>query len=162
MLKQKHDSKFVSIKDVSTISPMFENIWGAYLAVFSTLLETTDDLMIADICLQGFIHAIRISGHFEMDEIRENFVSSLATLTNISDTKEIKQKNLNCIRELINLAVNNGDCLRDSWKYVLQCISSIDHMRVLGEDGMTDSEFFQTERSSSRSSVSNISEQDFR
>jgi brefeldin A-inhibited guanine nucleotide-exchange protein len=74
-----------------------------------------------------------------MDEVRNSFVSSLSKLTNISDTKELKQKNLNCIRELINLAVNNGDCLRDSWIYVLECISTIDHMRVLGVDGMTDS-----------------------
>ena len=91
ILKQdSKQDKFVSIKDISTIRPMFENTWSAYVAVFSTNLESTDDLMIADICLQGFIHAIRISGHFEMDQIRNNFVSSLSKLTNISDTKEIK------------------------------------------------------------------------
>jgi len=121
---------------------MFDNTLSANLAVFSVILDQTEDLLVADLCLQGFMHAIRISGHFEMAEVRNAFVSSLSKFTVISETKEIKQKNINCIRELFNLANQNGDCLRDSWSYVLECISRIDHMRVLGLGDLTDSEIF--------------------
>jgi len=56
----------VLIKDISTILPMFENTWSANLAVFSVVLDETEDSVVADLCLQGFIQAIRISGHDEI------------------------------------------------------------------------------------------------
>jgi brefeldin A-inhibited guanine nucleotide-exchange protein len=146
MLKQdQKNNKFVLIKDISTIRPMFENTWSANLAVFSVVLDETEDPIIADLCLQGFMHAIRISGHFEIHDVRNAFVSSLSKFTQVSASKELKQKNINCIRELLNLAIHDGDCLRDSWSYVLDCISKIDHMRVLGLGDLTDSEYFQSE-----------------
>jgi brefeldin A-inhibited guanine nucleotide-exchange protein len=84
------DSKFVLIKDISTISPMFESTWQANLAVFSVVLEESDDIIISDLCLQGFMHAIRISGFFDISEARSTFVSSLSKFTQVSATKEIK------------------------------------------------------------------------
>lgn len=149
MLKQDHkNNRFVLIKDISTIRPMFENTWSANLAVFSVVLDETEDSIVADLCLQGFMHAIRISGHFEIHDVRNAFVSSLSKFTQVNASKEIKQKNINCIRELLNLAIHNGDCLRDSWSYVLECISKIDHMRVLGLGDLTDSQYFQSAEAS--------------
>jgi brefeldin A-inhibited guanine nucleotide-exchange protein len=63
----------------------------------------------------------------------------------VSANKEIRQKNINCIRELLNLAIYDGEYLRDSWYFVLHCISMIDHMRVIGLGDLTDSEYFQSE-----------------
>jgi brefeldin A-inhibited guanine nucleotide-exchange protein len=127
ILKQDNrNNKFVLIRDISTILPMFENTWSANLAVLSVVLDETEDSAIADLCLQGFIHAIRISGHYEIHEVRNAFVSSLSKFTQVSASREIKEKNINCIRELLNLAIHDGDCLMDSWSYVLECISKID------------------------------------
>lgn len=152
MLKQDtKNNKFVLIKDISTIKPMFENSWSANLAVFSVVLEESEDVMVTDLCLQGFMHAIRISGHFEIHDVRNAFVSSLSKFTLVSATKDIKQKNVNCIRELLNLANFDGECLRESWSYVLECISKIDHMRVLGLGDLTDSEYFQSESGAANS-----------
>ena len=140
MLKQDSKSnRFNLIKDISTIKPMFENTWHANIAVFSVVLDETEDQLVADLCLQGFMHAIRISGYFEISTARNAFVSSLSKFTVVSTNKEIKPKNISCIRELLSLSINNGDCLRDSWSYVLECISRIDHLRVLGLGDLTDS-----------------------
>ena len=134
------------IKDISSIKPMFEHTWSANLAVFSVVLDETDDQITADLCLQGFMHAIRISGHFEINDVRNAFVSSLNKFTQVDTFKELRQKNINCIRELFNLAIHDGDCLKDSWSYVIDCISKIDHMRTLGLGDLTDSEYFQNEQ----------------
>mmetsp|Transcript_20573 Transcript_20573/g.31359 ORF Transcript_20573/g.31359 Transcript_20573/m.31359 type:complete len:132 (+) Transcript_20573:2008-2403(+) len=48
---QNRNNKFVLIKDISTIRPMFENTWMANLAVFSVVLEESDDIIITDLCL---------------------------------------------------------------------------------------------------------------
>lgn len=79
--KDQKNNMFVLIKDISTIRPMFENTWSANLAVFSVVLDETEDPIIADLCLQGFMHAIRISGHFEIHDVRNAFVSSLSKFT---------------------------------------------------------------------------------
>ena len=44
MLKQENkNNKFLLMKDISTIKPMFENTWSANLAVFSVVLDETED-----------------------------------------------------------------------------------------------------------------------
>jgi Sec7-like guanine-nucleotide exchange factor len=52
MLKQDtKNNKFVLLKDISTIKPLFEQTWSANLAVFSRVLEEADDVAVADLCL---------------------------------------------------------------------------------------------------------------
>lgn len=43
---------------------MFENTWSANLAVFSVLLEESDDGKITELCIEGFMHSIKISGFY--------------------------------------------------------------------------------------------------
>lgn len=69
-------------------------------------------------------------------------MSSLSKFTQVSALKEIKIKNIECIRALLNLAIHEGNYLRNSWYYVLDCISKIDYMHVLGTGAKRDSEFF--------------------
>ena len=60
---------------------MFENTWSANLAVYSVLLEESDDNKICDLCIEGFMHAIKITGFYSMDTERDAFVSSLSKFT---------------------------------------------------------------------------------
>lgn len=130
---------------------MFENTWSANLAVFSVLLEESDDTRITELCIEGFMHAIKISGFYSMNTERDAFVSSLSKFTQIitsssAAVREIKEKNLECIRALLNLATYEGNYLRSSWYYVLDCISKIDYMHVLGTGAIKDSDFFNTNK----------------
>lgn len=43
---------------------MFENAWSANMAVFSVLLEETEDSKISDLCIEGFMHSIKIAGFY--------------------------------------------------------------------------------------------------
>jgi brefeldin A-inhibited guanine nucleotide-exchange protein len=126
---------------------MFENTWSANLAVFSVLLEESDDQRITELCIEGFMHAIKISGFYNMNTERDAFVSSLSKFTQMifsgtGSIREIKEKNLECIRALLNLATYEGNYLRSSWYYVLDCISKIDYMHVLGSGARGDADFF--------------------
>jgi len=51
-------------------------------------------------------------------------------------------KNIQCIQALLNLAIYDGNYLRGSWYYILDCISKIDYMYVLGTGARKDAEFF--------------------
>jgi len=134
------------VNDTDPIRPMFEATWSANLAVFSVLLEESDDIKITDLCIEGFTHAIKIAGFYNMNTERDAFVSSLSKFTQVSAIKEIKEKNIECIRALLNLATYEGNYLSGSWYYVLDCISKIDYMHVLGTGAKKDSEFFNTNK----------------
>jgi brefeldin A-inhibited guanine nucleotide-exchange protein len=69
----------------------------------------------------------------------------LSKFTLVNAQREIRVKNINCIRGLLNLAIKDGEILGDSWKHVLECLSKIDSMRALGLGETTDAEFFQQE-----------------
>lgn len=143
LIKQKGThAEFILVNDTEPIKPMFENTWSANLAVFSVLLEETDDPKITELCIEGFMHAIKISGFYNMNTERDAFVSSLSKFTQVSAIKEIKEKNIECIRALLNLATYEGNYLKNSWYYVLDCISKIDYMQVLGTGARKDADFF--------------------
>ena len=52
------------------IRPMFEISWAAMLAVFSMLLERSDEKHIVDLCLLGFRHAIHLASKFGLSTVR--------------------------------------------------------------------------------------------
>jgi brefeldin A-inhibited guanine nucleotide-exchange protein len=81
MIKKRNIDQFVLVNDTEPIRPMFEAIWSANLAVFSVLLEESDDPKITELCIEGFMHAIKISGFYSMNTERDAFVSSLSKFT---------------------------------------------------------------------------------
>jgi brefeldin A-inhibited guanine nucleotide-exchange protein len=96
--KKTHEMDlFVLVNDTEHIKTMFEDTWSANLAVFSVLLEESDEERITSLCLEGFLHAIKVCGYYRMNTERDAFVSSLSKFTQIGTLKEIKDKNLDCI-----------------------------------------------------------------
>lgn len=65
LIKQNtNHSSFILVHTTEPIKPMFENTWSANLAVFSVLLEEGQDPKISELCIEGFMHAIKISGFY--------------------------------------------------------------------------------------------------
>lgn len=60
---------------------MFETVWGAYLSTFSVILEETQDNKVSTLCIEAFLHSIKICGYFKMTTECDAFVSSLTKFT---------------------------------------------------------------------------------
>lgn len=83
-----------------------------------------------------------------METERNAFVSSLAKFTVLNNTREMRSKNIQCIKTLINIADTDGNFLQDSWIHVLRCISQLDRMHLIGGGGRNvDSSFSAGEAS---------------
>ena len=67
---------------------------------------------------------------------------TLAKFTSLTSLKELKEKNIQCVKVLLNIALNFGNYLKSSWIYVLECISRLDYLHVLGSGGRKDAEIF--------------------
>ena len=84
IIKQKQDELYYKVKNTDYIKPLFiEIIWSPVLAVFSELLEKSEDPRIISLCVEGFKSCIILTGLHNMDTERDTFVSSLAKFTNL-------------------------------------------------------------------------------
>jgi brefeldin A-inhibited guanine nucleotide-exchange protein len=66
---------------------MFESVWGAYLSTFSVILEDSQDPKVYNLCIEAFLHSIKICGFFRMVTERDAFVSSLTKFTQINNQR---------------------------------------------------------------------------
>ena len=112
------------------VRPMFDVSWGPILGILSQILECSDDDRSMSICLVGFVYAVRIASHSRMSLVRDTYVSSLAKFTFLGSIKEMKKKNIESVRTLLNIAIVDGEYLGESWEPVLQCISQLARLRL--------------------------------
>lgn len=89
-------------------------------------------------CLEGFVFSIRICGSYVLETQRDAFVSALVKFTSLHTLREIKDKNIECVKTLLQVATLDGNILKGSWLHVLECISRIDYMHVIGTGARRD------------------------
>lgn len=110
---------------------MFEVAWIPFLAGLSGPLQDNDDLEVVDLCLDGFKNAIHIVCFFDLELQRNAFVTTLAKFTFLNNLGEMKTKNMEAIKALLDVAVTEGNLLKGSWHEVLTCVSQLEHMQLI-------------------------------
>ncbi|TFK75941.1 Sec7-domain-containing protein [Pluteus cervinus] len=124
--------QFFSASHFVHVKPMFEVAWIPFLAGLSGPLQDTDDLEIVELCLDGFKNAIRIVCFFDLELQRNAFVTTLAKFTFLNNLGEMKTKNMEAIKALLDVAVSDGNNLKGSWHEVLTCVSQLEQMQLIG------------------------------
>ncbi|KAH9853654.1 hypothetical protein C2E23DRAFT_822161 [Lenzites betulinus] len=127
----KSGEQFFSASHFVHVRPMFEVAWIPFLAGLSGPLQDTDDLETVELCLEGFKAAIHIVCFFDLELERNAFVSTLAKFTFLNNLGEMKTKNMEAIKTLLDVAVTEGNHLKGSWREVLTCVSQLEHMQLL-------------------------------
>jgi len=84
LIRGAKSTQYHTVRNTDCIKPLFhEVVWSPVLAVFSVLLEQSDDTNMVQSCLDGFANCIILTGLHNMKVERDTFVSSLAKFTNI-------------------------------------------------------------------------------
>jgi len=138
-----------AVDPAHVVKPMFDVTWGAIIGTLSQVIECSQDERSIACCLNGFVYAIRISAQSQMSLARDTFLGSLAKFTYLGSVKELKYKNIEIIRTLLQIAISDGEYLGESWGPVLQCISQLARMRMSASGLDTDESFLQQDSSSS-------------
>lgn len=128
----KGTDQFFSASHFIHVRPMFEVTWIPFLAGLSGPLQETDDLEVVELSLDGFKNAIRIVCFFDLELQRNAFVTTLAKFTFLNNLGEMKTKNMEAIKSLLDVAVTEGNNLKGSWHEVLTCVSQLEHMQLIG------------------------------
>ncbi|KZS97559.1 Sec7-domain-containing protein [Sistotremastrum niveocremeum HHB9708] len=126
------EHQFFSASHYHHVKPMFEVAWMSYLAGLSGPLQDTNDLEIVELCLDGFKMAIHIVCFFDLDLQRTSFVTTLAKFTFLNNLGEMKTKNMEAIKTLLDVAVNEGNQLKGCWRDILTCVSQLERMQLIG------------------------------
>jgi brefeldin A-inhibited guanine nucleotide-exchange protein len=129
--KGKSTDQFYSASHFVHVRPMFEVAWMPFLAGLSGPLQDTDDLEIVELCLDGFKSAIRIVCFFDLELERNAFVTTLGKFTFLNNLGEMKTKNMEAIKALLDVAVTEGNNLHGSWHEVLTCVSQLERMQLI-------------------------------
>lgn len=127
---------FYSASHYMHIKQMFQITWMSILtALTNPLQQLTDDSEIIRLCLIGFKHSTRISCIFDMELERKAFITTFAKFAQLSKLSQMKSKNLEAIRTLLEIAYVQGDYLADSWLDVVLCISQLEKLQLVGSVG---------------------------
>ncbi|KAF1868742.1 hypothetical protein Lal_00036180 [Lupinus albus] len=138
----KSESAYHVVTDVAILRFMVEVCWGPMLAAFSVMLDQSDDRLATSQCLQGFRHAVHVTAVMGMQTQRDAFVTSVAKFTYLHCAADMKQKNVDAVKAMISIAIEDGDYLHEAWEHILTCLSRIEHLQLLGEGAPSDSTFF--------------------
>jgi len=146
--KFSHEStqnqSYDSVLPADVVKPMFDVTWGPLIGTLSQVLESSRNETSIALCLSGFVYSIRISSHSGMSLARDTFVNSLAKFTTLGSIKEMKSKNIECIRTLLSIAIIDGEYLGESWSPILQCISQLGRLHLFASGLDSEDEFLQT------------------
>ena len=78
---------------------------------------------------KSFNIVVELNAHRRLE--RNAFVTTLAKFTFLNNLGEMKTKNMEAIKTLLDVAVTEGNNLKSSWREVLTCVSQLEHMQLI-------------------------------
>ncbi|XP_058070209.1 brefeldin A-inhibited guanine nucleotide-exchange protein 1 isoform X3 [Magnolia sinica] len=145
--KGKSESVFYAVTDAAILRFMVEVCWAPMLAAFSMTLDQSDDTAATFQCLQGFHYAVHVTSVMCMQTQRDAFVTTVAKFTYLHCAADMKQKNVDAVKTIMTIAIEDGNYLQESWEHILTCLSRFEHLQLLGEGAPPDASFFAIPRS---------------
>ena len=123
--------KFIPATSFKHVGPMFDVTWMSFFSGLSGQMQTTQNIEVIKLCMEGIKLAIQIACLFDLDTPRTAFVTALASFTNLGNLSEMLAKNLEALKVLIEVALSEGNMLKRSWRDVLTCVSQLDRFQLI-------------------------------
>ncbi|KAF2762148.1 hypothetical protein EJ05DRAFT_507729 [Pseudovirgaria hyperparasitica] len=124
-------TKFIPATSFKHVGPMLEVTWMPFLTALSAQAQDTNNLEIVRLCMEGLKLAIRLACVFDLENPRQAFVQSLSKFTNLYNLSEMKAKNVEALKVLLDVAQHEGDHLKESWRDILTCVSQLDRFQLI-------------------------------
>ncbi|KAL1552145.1 brefeldin A-inhibited guanine nucleotide-exchange protein 5-like isoform X1 [Salvia divinorum] len=130
VIKEQGDKKgvFYTSDRIDILRPMVEVVGWPLLATFSVVMGEPDNSTWISICMEGFKEGIIIMFALGMDTIRYAFLTSLLRYNFLHAPRDMREKNLEALRTLLDLCDTHMYALQDSWLAILECISRLEYV----------------------------------
>jgi brefeldin A-inhibited guanine nucleotide-exchange protein len=122
--------------------PMFDIAWAPILGSLSEILGSTDEQSVTDLCLICFQFAIRLACRLDFPTAKSTFVNALCKFTTLDSVREMSKKNVDSIKVLLDVVLNEGDYLGECWTQVFHVVSHLARLQLFAGGLHTDDMFF--------------------
>ncbi|XP_047964493.1 brefeldin A-inhibited guanine nucleotide-exchange protein 5-like isoform X2 [Salvia hispanica] len=152
VIKDQGDKKgvFYTSDRIEILHPMVEVVGWPLLATSSVVMGEPDNSMRISICMEGFKEGILITYALGMDTIRYAFLTSLLRYNFLHAPRDMRGKNIEALRTLLDLCDTHMYALQDSWLAILECVSRLEY--VISWPAMT-ATIVQGENQNSRDAI---------
>ncbi|KEQ74922.1 hypothetical protein M436DRAFT_42946 [Aureobasidium namibiae CBS 147.97] len=123
--------RFIPASSFKHVGPMFEVTWMSFLTALSGGTQETNNIERIKLCMEGQKLAIRICCLFDLTDPRQAFIAQLTRFTNLYNIGEMKAKNIEALKAVLDVAQHEGNLLKESWRDVLTCISQLDRFQLI-------------------------------
>lgn len=124
---------FYAASNVYHVKSIFDTIWMSILAGLTQIFKEYDDSEISRVCLEGIRLSIKISCMFDLDYARKSFLGALVQFENLHSYEEMKDKNVDAIYMMLDLAVTEGNYMKSAWMQVLTSVSQLERLQLIAQ-----------------------------
>lgn len=124
---------FYSASHIEHVKSIFDTLWMSFLAVLTSLLKSEDDEDAVASCLEGLKLAISISSIFDLEDARTSFIGALVQFTNLTNVKEMQNKNVEVILLLLKCGEQFGNHMKGSWRDILTTVSQTERLQLIAK-----------------------------
>ncbi|CDO94028.1 unnamed protein product [Kluyveromyces dobzhanskii CBS 2104] len=132
-LSKNKDTVYYAASHVEHVKSIFETLWMPFLAALTPPFKEYNDIETSELCLKGIKTSIKIAATFGIDFARASFVGALIQFANLQNLEEIKIKNVHAIITLLEIAVSEGNYMKDSWKDILVIVSQVERLQLISK-----------------------------
>ncbi|KAA1073441.1 guanine nucleotide exchange protein for ADP-robosylation factor [Puccinia graminis f. sp. tritici] len=126
--------QFYEASHFEHVKPMFQIVWMPLLAGLSEPLQNTSaELEMIKLSLKGFKQSIKIVCLFDLELERNAFLTTLSKFTFLNNLSEMKSKNIETIKTLLDIALVDGNYLKSSWNLILNCVSQLERFQLISQ-----------------------------
>ncbi|WOH07868.1 hypothetical protein DCAR_0727302 [Daucus carota subsp. sativus] len=113
---------------IELVRPMVKAVGWPSLATFSVIMEEGENKSRVVLCMEGFKAGIHLTHVLGMDTMRYAFLTSLLRFNFLHVPKDMRNKNVEALRTLLDLCHSDTGALQDTWNAILECFSRLDFL----------------------------------
>ena len=114
------------------------SIWKKLAVTCNIIIEESNDENIYKKGIYGIVYIIKILGLMELEQQKQTVISLICFMSNLLQIKTIKEKNIFCIKQILNLANGDFRFCKGGWDSILKIINKLHFYYLL--DTMTKTE----------------------
>lgn len=98
--------------EVGLARPILEAVGWPLLAAFSVIMEDSDYRPHVASCMEGFRLGVQLTKVLRMETMRNAFLTSMVRLTSLHAAREMRTKNVDALRVMLQMAQQEPDSLQ--------------------------------------------------
>ena len=130
-------NNYIREVDNDNIRNLIEFSWSNFLSIFSQQLLLSNDNEIIKICLDDLLTMTKTLSILRLNKYSEAFINTVINMININEKKELGMKNIECIKQLIQFASQNGKFIKTNWESILNIVSKIEYYQFTNIETIT-------------------------